>query len=91
MPRNPPNEIQRILQFTEHAHRDNEEGNETDQSGQGAVNRVSGAVQHWGLGIGPFFPEKLLQLTKQHSYNDRFNNDHCRTGNSERQEGRERK
>jgi hypothetical protein len=59
-PRNPPNEIQRILQFTEHAHRDNEKSQDTDQSGEDAVDRVASAVQHGGQGIRPFFSDKLL-------------------------------
>jgi hypothetical protein len=60
IPRNPPNEIQRILQFTEHAHRDNEKSQDADQSGEDAVDRVASAVQHGGQGIRPFFSDKLL-------------------------------
>jgi hypothetical protein len=42
--RNPPNEIQRILNFTEHAHGNDQERNETDEGGDGAVHRVTGAL-----------------------------------------------
>ena len=84
--RNPPNKIQRILQFAEHAHGDDKKGNDTDQSGEGSVDGVTGTMQHGGNGVRPFFTDNLLQLTKQFSLHHSFINDNCCQGNGKRQE-----
>ena len=54
--RNPPNEIQRILQFTEHAHGNDEEGNETDQGGDGAVDKVPALCNMGVIAFAPCSP-----------------------------------